>query len=155
MFFDGPAAAFANIRKALAPHGRLAFVCWRDAKDNLWASAPMAAARPLLPPQEPVDPHAPGPFAFAEDARLRDILGRAGYRDVRIEKLDSTMDMGATIDEAVEQALRIGPLARAIAELDDGAKDKVRVVVRDALVPYQKPEGVTPPAACWLVGAKV
>ena len=34
MFFADPAAAFANIRKAIAPHGRLAFVCWRDMKEK-------------------------------------------------------------------------------------------------------------------------
>ncbi len=49
MFFDDPPSAFANIRKALKPRGRLAFVCWRDVGENLWASAPFAAARALLP----------------------------------------------------------------------------------------------------------
>src|SRR5260221_4839650 len=29
MFFSDPEVAFANIRNALAPNGRLAFVCWR------------------------------------------------------------------------------------------------------------------------------
>src|SRR5450432_999963 len=29
MFFADPVAAFANLRLALAPAGRLAFVCWR------------------------------------------------------------------------------------------------------------------------------
>jgi SAM-dependent methyltransferase len=154
MFFDDPAAAFANIRKALAPHGRLAFVCWRDVKQNLWASAPMMAAKALLPPQEPADPLAPGPFAFADDARLRDILGRAGYRDIGIEKLDSTLNMGATLDDAAEQSLRVGPLARAAAEVDDATKDKIRTVVRDTFAKYQNPAGITPPAACWLVAAR-
>jgi SAM-dependent methyltransferase len=154
MFFDDPAAAFANIRKALAPQGRLAFVCWRDVKQNVWASGPMAAARPLLPPQEPADPHAPGPFAFADDARLREILARAGYHDIRIETLDSAVNMGATVEDATEQALRIGPLARAAAELDDATKDKIRAVVKDALAKFQTSAGITPPAACWLVEAR-
>jgi len=155
MFFADPTAAFANLRKAMAPHGRLAFVCWRDVKENLWASAPMTAARPLLPPQEPVDPLAPGPFAFADDVRLRKILGEAGYRDIRIEKLDSVMHMGATLDDAVEQALRIGPLARAAAEIDDATRDKVREAVRAVLEKFAGPAGIAPPASCWLVGAGV
>jgi SAM-dependent methyltransferase len=153
MFFADPSAAFANLRKALRSHGRLAFVCWRDVKENLWASAPMSAARPLLPPQEPVDPLAPGPFAFADDARLENILIKAGYRDIRIEKLDSTMNMGATVDEAVEQALRIGPLSRATADIDDATRDRVRDAVRAEIGRFLTPDGVTPPAACWLVGA--
>jgi len=155
MFFADPPAAFANIRKGLKPHGRLAFVCWRNVQENLWASVPIAAARPLLPPQEPVDPLAPGPFAFADGARLRAILAEAGYRDIRVEKLDTVMDMGATLDDAAEQTLRVGPLSRAAADLDEKTRADIRKVVRDALAPFAAPDGVKPPAACWLVGAKV
>lgn len=155
MFFADPAAAFANIRKAIKPQGRLAFVCWRDVRENLWASAPFAAARDLLPPQEPMDPLAPGPFAFADGGRLRGILETAGYRDIRIDKLDSTMNMGATLDEAADQTLRVGPLARAASGLDDAALEKIRDVVRDALAGFATPDGIAPPAACWLVGAQL
>ncbi len=155
MFFDDPVAAFANIRKAVAPHGRLAFVCWRSVQENLWASVPIAAALPLLPPQEPADPLAPGPFAFADSERLKDILSKAGYRNVRTEKLDSTMNMGATVDDAVEQALRVGPLARAASDIDDATRDKVRAAVRDVLAKFATPAGIVPPAACWLVGAGI
>jgi len=155
MFFADPAAAFANIRKGLKPHGRLAFVCWRNALENLWASAPMAAARPLLPPQEPMDPLAPGPFAFADDARLKAILTGAGYRDVHIEKLDTVMNMGATLDDAAEQSLRVGPLSRAATDLDENTRTEIRKVVRDALAPFVMQDGIKPSAACWLVGANV
>ena len=64
MFFDDPPAGFANVRGALKPGGRLAFVCWRAFAENVWAFAPYQAALSLLPPQEPSDPHAPGPFAL-------------------------------------------------------------------------------------------
>ncbi|MBV8975913.1 MAG: class I SAM-dependent methyltransferase [Alphaproteobacteria bacterium] len=153
MFFDDPIAAFANIRKALVPNGRIAFVCWRAARENHWASVPIAAAMPLLPPQEPVDPLAPGPFAFADDARLRSILVDAGYHNIRLESLNSTMNMGADLDAAADQALRVGPLARAAAELDDATREKIRGVVRAALAGFATPQGVKPPAACWLVAA--
>src|SRR5262249_52664404 len=102
---------------------------------------------------EPVDPFAPGPFAFADDARLHRILAGAGYRDIRIEKLGTTMYMGATMDEAVEQTLRVGPLSRAAAGLDDATRGKIRAVVRDALAPFAAEAGIAPPASCWLVGA--
>jgi ubiquinone/menaquinone biosynthesis C-methylase UbiE len=153
MFFADPLAAFANLRKALKPHGRLAFVCWRAAAENAWASVPYAAARDHLPPQEPTDPLAPGPFAFADDARLNAILTQAGYREIRIEKLDSVMNMGTTAEEAAAQALNIGPLARAAAGLDEAAREKIRAVVQAALAKFASPLGVTPPAACCLVGA--
>jgi ubiquinone/menaquinone biosynthesis C-methylase UbiE len=153
MFFADPLAAFANIRKGLKQHGRLAFVCWRSAEENLWASAPYAAARDLLSPPEPSDPLAPGPFAFADAGRLRNILDEAGFADIRIDALDSTMNMGADTDEAAAQAMRIGPLARAVAGLDDAAREKIRNAVMPVLARYKSREGITPPAACWLVGA--
>jgi ubiquinone/menaquinone biosynthesis C-methylase UbiE len=153
MFFADPPAAFANIRKAVAPGGRLAFVCWRAVQDNLWATAPLAAAHDLLPPQEPADPLAPGPFAFADDTRLNGILSQAGFRNIRIEKLDSTMNMGATAQEAAAQALNIGPLSRAAAELDETTRGKIRVKVEAALAKFATASGIAPPAACWLVGA--
>jgi SAM-dependent methyltransferase len=155
MFFSDPASAFANIRKAVAPGGRLAFVCWREPALNLWASAPMAAARDLLPPQEPMDPHAPGPFAFADGKRLMGILGSAGFREVRIENLDTVMKMGATVDEAAANAIEIGPLSRAAADLDEATRAKIRERVKASLTEFQTPQGIMPPAACWLVAAKI
>ena len=153
MFFADPAAAFANIRKMLKPGGRLAFVCWRAMPDNVWAAVPLAAARDLLPVQPPPDPNAPGPFAFADPVRLRAILESAGFKDVKIEKLDSQMHMASSAREAAQFALGIGPLARATAELDDATKTKIVARVAEALKKYETPSGVSPPAACWLVGA--
>jgi len=154
MFFADPAAAFANIHKALAPKGRLAFVCWRSMPENAWAFAPFAAAKHLLPPQEAPDPHAPGPFAFADGARLTDILAHAGFRDIKLEKFDGAMNMGDTAAEAANEALNIGPLARAAAELDDATRAKILDVVATAMEKFASSRGIAPAAACWLVSAK-
>jgi SAM-dependent methyltransferase len=155
MFFDDPPAAFANIRSGLKPGGRLAFVCWRPFAENVWALAPFTAAEHLLPPQEPADPHAPGPFAFADPERVKGILSRAGFHDVRVEKLDTTMNMGPTAEHAAKEALMVGPLARAAFDLPDDQRDRIRAVVATRMKDFASPEGITPPAACWLVGAKV
>jgi hypothetical protein len=108
----------------------------------------------FLPPQEPVDPTAPGPFAFADKARLGSILTGAGFKDVKIEPLDTVAGMGATADQAAQASLNIGPLSRAAGGLDDATKAKIRHRVRDALAEFQTPAGITPPAACWLVSAR-
>jgi SAM-dependent methyltransferase len=155
MFFDDPAKAFANIRKALKPHGRIAFVCWRDVKENIWANEPFEAARPLLPPQPPSDPLAPGPYAFADLERVQSILARAGYRTVEAEALDTVVNMGPAPDAAAAQALNIGPLARAATGLDDAVRDRIRAIVTDVFAKYRTSAGITPPAACWLVGAAI
>ena len=128
MFFDNPPAAFANIRKGLKPGGRLAFVCWRPAMENEWVTVPAAAARPHLPPQPPPDPLAPGPFAFADPVSLKSILSGAGFRDVQAKKLDGVMNLGTSSDEAAFQMTNLGPLSRALGEVEDQAiRDRVRV----------------------------
>jgi SAM-dependent methyltransferase len=153
MFFADPVRAFANIRKALAPAGRLVFVCWRSLPENLWASEPMAAAMHLLPPQDAADPFAPGPFAFADNGRVREILADAGFAHVAIEPFDGTMNMGATLEEAAAEVLNIGPLARAAAGLDEETRAQICKVVGCAFEKYATPAGVMLPAACWLVRA--
>ena len=155
MFFDDPAAGFANLRKAARPGGRIAFVCWRTPQENLWASAPMAAAKPFLPGMPPVDPLVPGPFAFADADRIRAILEQAGFKDTRIEKFDGVMDMGRDLDLTAAQMLRIGPVARATADMDEAAKAKVIEAVREALGRFIRADGsIAPPVACWLVAAR-
>jgi SAM-dependent methyltransferase len=154
MFFDDPVGAFSNIRKALKSGGRLAFVCWRAPQENIWASAPISAARPFLPPQPPADPLAPGPFAFADPERVKSILGGAGFRDVRVEPLDTVMNLGEALDAAAEQMMQVGPLSRLLADIDAATRGKIVLAVQGALQPYTSEKGVRPPAACWLVGAR-
>jgi ubiquinone/menaquinone biosynthesis C-methylase UbiE len=155
MFFADPVAGFANLRHALKPEGRVAFVCWQAFEKNVWALEPYKTAQHLLPPQEPSDPYAPGPFAFADANRVKSILTRAGFRDVRTEKLDTQMNMGPDTDHAAKEALLVGPLARAATGLPDDQREKIHAVVMKRMEEFLTPAGVTPPAACWLVGAFV
>jgi SAM-dependent methyltransferase len=155
MFFDAPVAAFANMRKALKPGGRMSFVCWRTPPENPWASAPLMAAKPFLPEQPPPDPLAPGPFAFADAKRLEAILAQSGFSDIRIEKLDSVMTVGTDLDLAASQTLQIGPLSRAVGEVDDATRAAIVEAVCGALAKFVAPNGeITLPAACWLVAAR-
>jgi len=154
MFFDDPVAAFANIRRAIAPGGRLAFVCWRTLQENLWVSTPLAAAIDLLPPEDPGNPYDPGPFALADNARVQQILSTAGFQDIRVEPLDTVTIAGPTIEEATVRSLEIGPLARRAARLEESVREKIRERVAAAIAPFAGPDGVALPAACWLARAK-
>ena len=155
MFFADPVAAFTNMRKALKPGGRLAFVCWRTMPENLWASEPFAAARPFLPEQPPPDPLAPGPFAFADPARTISILEAAGFKKAAAKKLDTVMHVARTAADAAQFSLNIGPLSRAASGVDDATRGKIVAAVTAAMAKYETPDGVSPPAACWLVSAQV
>jgi len=155
MFFADPVAAFAHIRTALKPGGRLAFSCWCAMKENDWVSLPFEAARDLLPPQVPQDPHEPGQFAFADDKRVHSILAGAEFRNIHIERLAMEVKLGADVDDAGNGALGSGALLRAAAELDEPTREIILVRLRNLMAQYAAPDGVALPGACWLVGAGV
>ena len=94
--------------RALRPDGKLGFVCWRGARENPSFTVPLEAALPFLPePPKPLDPSAPGPFAFADQDKIAGILERAGYGDVEITPHDRELIYGGgrDIEGAVDLAL--------------------------------------------------
>lgn len=155
MFFADPKAAFANLRRALRPGARLAFLCWQAPQANGWLSAPMEAVFSILPPPEaPADPRAPGPFAFQEQAWIREILDAAGFGEVRVEGLATTMPMG-TLEEAVAYSMRFGPAVEALQQASEAERAAVERALRSAYEPFLDDGGrVAAPAATWLVTAK-
>jgi SAM-dependent methyltransferase len=156
MFFADPVAAFANLRASLAPGGRVVFVCWQELARNLWMRVPLQAAAPHLPPQTPPAPGAPGPFAFADPARLRGILEAAGFRDVAIDPFESLLDVGGaggTLEQAVELVMGLGPLGVALREASAELRQRVTNAVREALAPHATAAGVKLGSAAWIVRA--
>ncbi|TCZ52956.1 class I SAM-dependent methyltransferase [Roseicella aquatilis] len=155
MFFEEPVPAFANLRRALAPGGRAALLAWRPPAENPWASAPLAAVRPLLPAlPPPPGPEEPGQFAFGDAARVRRILEGAGFQAVTLTPCDRPMRLGADAAEIADFALAMGPIQRALL----GATPAERAPVREALLAFfrerMSPEGVAMPAAAWLITAR-
>lgn len=160
MFFEEPAAAFAHLREALKPNGRVAFVCWRPAAENDWIRLPMNAIRDLVPPMQPVLPEEPGPFSFGDRGRIARILDAAGFGAVEILPVDRRLRFGrgesreAAIRDAVEQAFEVGPLERALA----GHSDEVRLLaaeaVHKAFASRATDEGVMIDGAAWIVTAR-
>lgn len=152
MFFSDPVAAFTNLRRALTPKGRLTFVCWRPFAENLWRRAPMEAAQPFLPPSPPMDPTAPGPFAFGNPDRVRSILSEAGFSDVTLHAFNTSIG-GSSLEQAADLAFRVGPLGAVLREQPDLAPT-VADAVKAAMAAYETPSGVLMPAAVWIVTAQ-
>lgn len=155
MFFADPTAAFTNLRTALRPGGRLAFVCWQALPENPWMFVPLMAALqhvqlPAMPP-----PDAPGPFAFADRDRVRTILATAGFGAIDFEAVQERMTVGggAGLEEAVDFMLLMGPTGQLLREAGGELVAQVRSSVRDALSPYMTENGLVMPGAAWIVTA--
>lgn len=153
MFFADPARAFRHIGGALRAGGRLGFVCWRAASENPWMTAPLAAANAVLPPEEaaPEDPASPGPFAFADPARITAILRAAGFSRIAVTAHDARIG-GLDTARAVELALTIGPLGRRLREAPQ-ARDAARAAVSRLLEAHDPGDGARLAAGVWIVTA--
>jgi SAM-dependent methyltransferase len=152
MFFADPRAAFANLARALAPGGRLAFACWRSAAENPWMTQPMAAVADLVPAPPPADPTAPGPFAFADPARVRGVLEAAGFEQVAAEPLDVRIG-GNSLEDSLTVSLRVGPLGARLREAPELAP-KVVAAVREGLAAQVVDGAVWMQGAVWIVTAR-
>ena len=155
MFFADPDAAFANMRKALKPGGRTAFVCWRDWRENEWVRVPIMAVRPHVPPQPQLGPEDPGPFSFANPGRVRRILANAGFDVITLKPFDTQLELGNGLNDAADYLLEFGPISRALTDATPEQKRQATAALREALAPHAKTAPVKLGAAVWLVDAKV
>jgi SAM-dependent methyltransferase len=157
MFFAEPARAFANLRTALKPAGRVAFACWRAPKLNPFFVVPLMAAYKHVPKLPEVGPDDPGPFSFQSEERVQRILTDSGYRDITMTPVDLTLDVarGQGLDAAVQNALEIGPAHRALLEQPEAARVAAAAEIRTALAALQVGQTVPLGAAIWVVRARV
>jgi len=155
MFFADPALSFDNLHRALRPSGRLAFVCWREPRENPFFMAPLQAVYKHAPKLPQLGPEDPGPFSFASEQRVRRILAEAGFQDIAMEPCNLTLDIavGRGLDVAVQSTLEIGPAARALAEQTPDVIAAATKSIREALVPFAKGDGILLPASIWIVTA--
>ena len=153
MFFDDPVQAFSNLQRALKPSGRLVFMCWRGIEENPWlGDAARAAFGVVGPPAEKPDPKAPGPFSLGDAEHTEGILENAGFRDIQLEAMDKVMPFGQ-LDDVLAFLMKMGPVAEATSEADEGQMLAVEAAVREALGRYDTNEGLRTPGATWIVRA--
>jgi SAM-dependent methyltransferase len=158
MFFPRPVPAFAHLRGTLAPGGRIAFVCWRALDDNPWAALPFDAVADRFGAPEPQLPGGPGPFSFADEARVRAILEEAGFASVAHHPFDHPMAFGAggSLADAARDIARVGPVARLLVDRPESEVERALAVIETVSAPYAVPDGgVHFPGAAWIVTAGV
>jgi SAM-dependent methyltransferase len=156
MFFGDPTQAFANIRKAIKPGGRLLFACWRALRENLWMRVPLEAVYSAGVGRAPrPGPDDPGPFSFAGPERVTRILTGAGFAAPSISPADFPVDVaaGGGLAAAVRQAMTIGPASAALRDQPENLRIAAAQSIEKAFEPYASAQSVHLPAAIWLVEA--
>jgi SAM-dependent methyltransferase len=150
MFFGDPAEGFANLFAALRPGGRLVLLVWQPLERNEWLRAilgAMAAGRDLPGPP----PGAPGPFALSQPARVRELLGRAGFARTELQGLEQPMYFGPTAEDAT--SFMHGLNAWMLRDLGRAEQARALVALAETMRDHDGERGVEFGSAMWLVTA--
>jgi ubiquinone/menaquinone biosynthesis C-methylase UbiE len=158
MFFQNPAAALRNLRRAVKPDGRLLMLVWRRIEDNDWlGAAKKLVLAHLPPPPEEAPSCGPGPFSMADPDTVREILGAAGWTDVVLERIDARVTIGDSLDEAVAFQLALGPageIVRDAGELGVAKRPVIEQELRARLRGHLTDAGVVMDSSSWCVTAR-
>lgn len=153
MFFADPGAAFANLTRWLAPHGRFAFAVWGPPAQNAWISMARDVVASLVEvPTPPRD--APGPFRYADAAAFVELLSRSGFADVAVDTWSGHLPVGGGLapDDAARFALSsFSTFADLLTAAGDGLHARAHRALADRYGDHVRDGVVQLPARVHLV----
>jgi ubiquinone/menaquinone biosynthesis C-methylase UbiE len=154
MFMPDPVACLRGIHRALRPGARIALATWGPPDRNPWVAVPLAVLKRYMEVPAPA-PGQTGIFAFADPARIKEVLAAAGFVDIQVEPLDvlwTGPDTGAAyFTEFIEMA---GPLASLYASLPEDKKPRyAEEVAAEAERQSVRRPGVSLPGQSWVAAA--
>ena len=153
MFFADPVAAFANIRRAMRPAGRLVMMVWQAHERNEWDVAIdqslEAAAGPLALPSA-----GPDAFSLADPPAVTEILEAAGFAGVTFTDVREPVYYGPDLDSALAWVRGFTSTSEALKRLDPAAADRALGRLREALGAHLGDDGVWFNSRAWIVTAQ-
>ena len=155
MLFADPVAGCAVIRRSLRPGGRFAASVFRDAAANPWLVTALLGAAPHLGPVGPLPlGDEPGPFAFADQARIQRVLTEAGFDAITVDPHDVTVAAPDDPDAVTEWLIEVGPAGPAYRSAPEPARAAARTGAARLLDRFrQAGDGYHLPAGLWLITA--
>jgi ubiquinone/menaquinone biosynthesis C-methylase UbiE len=155
MLFADPVAGCAVIRRSLRAGGRFAATVFRDAAATPWLATALLGAAPHLGPVAPLPlGDEPGPFAFADPARVRRVLAEAGFDAITVESHDVAVEAPDEPGVVAEWLIDIGPGGTAYRAAQEPARAAARAGAARLLDRFRRAgEGYRLPAGLWLITA--
>jgi SAM-dependent methyltransferase len=149
MLMADPAAALSETRRVLRDGGPLAFSVWGTPDRNPWAAVPGMTLMRLGHIPRP-EPGQPGIFAMGEPERIRELTAGAGFGDPELEDI-AVEYRWPDFDDVWDVLNRMtGPLARAIAALQEEERETVRRAIAEDFDPFRRDDGsYRAPGAAW------
>jgi ubiquinone/menaquinone biosynthesis C-methylase UbiE len=152
MLVIDPAAAAHEMRRVLAPGGRIAVAVWDAATKNPWATVPNRALMSLgrATPMEET-PH--GMFSLGAPGQLRDLLESAGFVDVRVESIELDRTQTSVAEFMAETRGLSQMFATAVDGLAAAEQAEVERLIGELSEPYLQADGTLRFPGWTLVGS--
>jgi SAM-dependent methyltransferase len=147
MFFDDPAAAFANISRALYPSGRLVMMVWQASERNEW-DVIIRQSLGVIPSGPP------DPFSLADPLTVTELLESAGFADITFTDVSEPVYYGSDVDVAMNWVRGFACTGEVLKRLDSAAAERALGRLRAALVTHHTDDGVWFNSRAWIVTAR-
>jgi hypothetical protein len=124
MFLPNLDIALSNIRRLLVSGGNLAAAVWSEPSKVPFINLSMDTARKHLQTSFPGQ-GAPGPFSLAEVGLLKKSLLKAGFTDVRSEKIAVTFEFDSAEDYTKFNQDIVAPIRTMLSNETENTREQV------------------------------
>lgn len=152
MAADDAVATLAELRRVLAPGGRLVTVLWAAPAENPWFAVPREAIGTVLGPERASFARAFGRFGDPEEAAA--VHRAAGLVDVEAARVTGTRTAPDAAAYWRELATENGHFRRVAATLDAAAAEALVAEIEAGLGPYREGDHLSLPRTLVLVTAR-
>jgi ubiquinone/menaquinone biosynthesis C-methylase UbiE len=150
IYFPDQQAAFAAMRRALKPGGRLAGVVYSTPEANQFFSIPVsiirrrAALRPPLPGQ-------PGPFSFGSEGVIEAAYDQAGFSEIDVRRVCAPVRLNSAAECVRFERESFGALHQMMASLGEAEREEAWSEIEQELSQFETRDGFEGP--CELIVA--
>lgn len=147
-FFPNKISALKELRRVLAPNGKIVMTIW-SSSSPLFNSIASALAR-YIDDESAIRSLAP--FTLTDPEEIKALFSEAGYQGIRMQLITVVRRIGP-IEKSVPKEITASPLAARFARLDDGIRAAIANEVGESLQDFRDGNGFAIPQHSHLVQA--
>ena len=137
IYFPDQQKALAEMKRVLVPGGRVAAIVYSTGDKNGFFSLPVSIVRRHAKLGPPL-PGQPGPFSLGAEGVIEAAFARAGFRDVRAERVSAPLRMTSAAECLRFEKESFGALQQMLSSLEASERDAAWAEVGSALLEFDR-----------------